>query len=597
VIPRLRRGGLVGWLAAAFVLVGAIASVAVILVVLPTLESSIRGDRENRQARRVTAALREAAVRDRDALLAPSERRLRAIERLAVVDIGGEVRYLDLTGTATAWIGRGYLGAAPGPEAEGALRLGEGVRNIRVIGGDRVIVAAVPVLRNGYPAAVLEAAVPVDEGLGEIAVVRRRILLAVGAVLAVAALVGFLLSRLLAGRIQGLAATAATLARGDLSARAPASSPRELASLGESLNRMAERLEALVAETRAERDRAQGLVASLAEGVLAVGADGEVTVANEAARRYLGLSGEAATLRIDALPPPVAGAVREVMADGDQSFAREVALPDGSEVALTAAALRDGSAGAVLTLRDITEQRRLERARRDLVANVSHELKTPLAAIRGFLELLQEPSLAPERQREFLDLMAREVARLQRLIEEQVELARLDAGALPLELGPTDLGDLARHVADSRRALAERDGLRILVDVPEDPVVVEADCARVEQIALILMDNALRHTPAGGRVTLTVRRHGAGAALTVTDTGEGIPPEAQPFVFDRFYQADPSREGAGLGLGLAIARGLARAHGGDLTLTSTPALGSSFTLQLPVRTGAREVQPAGVADG
>lgn len=597
-ISRLKQGGLFGFLAASFVIVGAIASLVVLLVVLPTLESSVRDDRVNRQQDRVARILRDEGVKAARGFLTEVEAE-NMLQRLAVT-LPGEVRLIGSRGAITSSVGPSYLPDVPSGEVELVLKTGQVVSGRFTDSDQDVVHVAAPVaLPGGTPRYVLEAAVPVQVSTGDVGVIRRRIFLAIVAVLLFAAVAGLLFGRFLVGRIGALARTAQTLAKGDLSARARGSSPRELSMLGDSLNIMAARLDALVAETRAERDRAQGLVASLFEGVLAVGADGEVTVANEAARRYLSLPQGAQAMRLDDLPREVAQVAREVLAGQRPSVVAEVALPSGTELAVTVVTPHDQAAGVVVTMREVTEQRRLERARRELVANVSHELKTPVSAIRGFLELMEDGRLPEERREEFLDLMSGEVARLERLIEEQLELARVDSGTLPLGLVPTDLGALAEGIGESRRALAARDGVQVHVDVPDEPVVVDVDGARIEQIALILADNALRHTPPQGRVTITVRGYGDVATLSVTDTGEGIPCDAQPFVFDRYYQADPSREGSGAGLGLAIARGLARAHGGDLTLTSTPGVGSSFVLRLPLAGGvdADAPQPAGVGEG
>jgi len=241
----------------------------------------------------------------------------------------------------------------------------------------------------------------------------------------------------------------------------------------------------------------------------------------------------------------------------------------------------------VVTLRDVTDQRRLARARRDLVANVSHELKTPLSAIKGFQELLEDDHMDPARRSQFLGLMSQEIDRLERLVADQLELARLDAGEFPLEKDEVDLGDLVVGVTEPRRVLAEAEGLTLTVHPPrEGRIVVDVDAARIEQIMLILLDNALKHTPSGGRIRVSVDLQSDGAAVAVADDGEGISDDAQPFVFDRFYQGDSSRVGRSAGLGLAIARGLAGAHGGRIELSSLVGLGSTFTLFLP---GARRV--------
>jgi signal transduction histidine kinase len=193
--------------------------------------------------------------------------------------------------------------------------------------------------------------------------------------------------------------------------------------------------------------------------------------------------------------------------------------------------------------------------------------------------------MGPPQRREFLDLMSQEAGRLERLVVEQLELARLDAGALPLETQHVDLLELSEGVVESRYLLFAREGVALICSIGNDAdFSAEVDPARLEQILLILMDNALRHTPAGGRVELRVTREDGTIQLAVVDTGEGIPEDAQPFVFDRFYRADPSREGRGAGLGLAIARGLVEAHGGQIGVTSVIGKGSTFSVRLPVPT-------------
>ncbi len=573
---RPQRLGLQAWLVAAFVAVGTIASLAVMLVVLPSLESSIRTE----QARRTGVdVLRELRARD----VLESATALDEMRDLAVA-IGGDVRLTSLVSPDARPfedLRRGILTEELSPPAQDVAD--ETIRaraEEAQVGGRQIIQAAVYTLVDGAPY-VLEVAAPVRGAEGQIAIVRRRVLLAVSLALFLATLAGIGIARLLGARIRSLAGTAKTLASGDLSARAPDHAPQELTSLGASLNAMAARLEGLVAETVSDRDRARALVASLAEGVLAVSDRGEVTVANAAAQRLLGLPRGAESLTLGELPQAVQEVVHARIADDGVDVTTEAVLPGGVEALLSVAPLAKG-AGVVLTMRDITAERRLARARRDLIANVSHELKTPLTAVKGFMELLENEGIGQERRQEFLGLMSQEVGRLERLIGEQLELARLDAGALSLQREPVDLGALAVEVAASRRLLAEREGVELAVSVPGAEVVVDADGARIEQILLILLDNAVRHTPAGGKITVGVGVDGGHGTVSVRDTGRGISQDSQQFVFDRFYQADPSREGRGLGLGLAIARGLADAHGGSIEVRSTPQVGSVFTVRLPL---------------
>ena len=579
--PR-RTFGLQGWLVAALLAVGIVASLAVLLVVLPTLESSVRTDRAESERRDLVGKL-DAAVAAQGLAFGADAGEIQALADRYQQELGGEVEVYYQPGVP--FQDPIVVHSPQQAELVTSLPLPQGRFSGRFDDG-RAVVAATPIAAASGEAVLMT--VRRLEGVApETAVVRRRVILAMIAVLGLACLAGVAIARVLGGRIRRLAGTAATLAGGDLAARAPRArvAPQELVTLGESLNGMAERLQSLVGQITAERDRDRAMVASLAEGVLAVAPDGAVTLANDAANRYLGLPEGAESLMLEGLPAPILDAVLAARRpDGGTVDRREISLPGGVELELHAARLsRDADAGVVVTLRDVTEERRLERARRDLVANVSHELKTPIAALKGFLELLEGEGVSERHRREFLASMTQETARLERLVEEQLQLARLDAGAVPLVIEEVDLTELVAEIVAPRVPLAERAGVSLSARVAGGrTVMVVADPSRVEQIILILLDNALRHTPAGGRVEIVVGSDDAHATVAVRDTGEGISPEDRPFVFDRFYRGDPSREGRGAGLGLAIARGLAAAHRGSIDLDSTLGEGSTFTLSLPM---------------
>ncbi|MGD9695732.1 MAG: ATP-binding protein [Thermoleophilia bacterium] len=592
-MSRRRALGLQGWLVAAFLAVGIVASLAVLLVVLPTLESNVQADRAKREAsalhgRLVDGVRATSPTASADQLAGSLNRRLDADVKVIVNHQSGGIPTYDET-------------AQEPTDSELVTMRGLPYDGSAALDGDRAVAATVRygsrTTGDTYTVIAVRELSGVDP---ELAIVRRRVIVAMAVVLALAALAGVVLARIIGGRTSRLASTAATLARGDLAARAPdpGVAPLEIVTLGDSLNGMAGRLESLVAEITSERDRDRAMIGSLAEGVLAVGPDGSVTLANDAAVRYLRLPEDLSRTRLETLPHAVMDAVldaRRVTEPGP--VRREVALPWGLELELSVARIGDEPAGGtVIALRDVTEERRLDRARRDLVANVSHELKTPIAALKGFLELLEGDRVDERHRREFLASMSQETDRLERLVEEQLQLARLDAGALPLEREELDLGELAAQVVRPRRPLAERDGIALTAPPPAAEVVVQADPARIEQILLILIDNALKHTAAGGAIEVVVGREDGDATVAVRDTGEGIAPDAQPFVFDRFYRGDPSREGRSAGLGLAIARGLARAHGGTIDLRSRLGEGSTFTLRLPGTGSAAITEESPVPD-
>lgn len=597
---KLRRPGLQVWLVAILIAVGALASLAVLLSILPTFESSLRQARAVATARELRTELQQQIQIDNSQLTDPDAGR--GLSQLAT-QIGNtvgadEVRITEFGVPNLIGASVGCCGLLDSLHAQYGTTL-QGVSSMEA-DGNREVFAQYTQLGDAQgpsflpaPPLTIEAASRIP-GISsdELATIQGRLVFAVAAVLALAALAGYGLSVLVGRRIAVLATTASSLASGDLGARASPQGIREFAVLGDSLNSMAGRIERQVDEITSERDRARVLISSLVEGVVAVSDSGQVMLINPAARRLLGLQRAAGIRDVADLPAPIGAAIHSASGVGtDAAQESEITLDDGTELQLSIARVADPGAGVVVTVRDITEERRLERARRDLVANVSHELKTPLAAIKGLLELLQGGRVDVQHREEFLNLMGIESERLERLVEEQLQLARLDSGALPLERERFDLDALVDGVVASRLPLAEAQGVGLRAR-NDAFVVVDADPARIEQILLILLDNALRHTPAGGEIVVGAHRTTTEARLDVADTGEGIRADEQPFVFDRFYRGDQSREGRSAGLGLAIARGLAKAHGGVIDLVSAPGVGSTFTLRLPVASRSEPIDPA-----
>lgn len=583
------RTGLQTWLIGSFITLGVAASLLMFLVLLPTLEGSVVSGATERTSQSTIRVLEDLSEVPGDGYGLTDEQADAYALRLAS-EVRGAARYYDI---ATGWHGAS-LSAAPGAfpadslTQEGDLadksvspapirpRVAEGP------GDARTVFSAVRVTQGGSVVGIAEVAVPVPPPTAEIGALQRRVLFAIIAVLLLATIAGVVLARVLGRRIGRVADTAAALSAGDLSARAPESAPREVATLAGGLNRMADRVEDLIATVTGERDRARSLVAGLAEGVLMIDPDDEVVVTNDAAVRMLALAAGREARATD-LDPGVMDLVARARAEVRPVEGPELVTAEGGALAVEAVPLSEPSGTVIVTLRDVTQERALERTRRELVANVSHELKTPVAAIRGLLELMEDDSMPAEDRREFVRLMSAESARLQRLVEEQLQLARLDSGGLPLDREPMDLAATIRAAARPRALLAEREGVTLVVEA-SSPVPMEGDPARLEQVLLILLDNAARHTPAGGTITVQAHVQGGDAVMSVSDTGEGIAPDAIGSVFDRFYRADASRERVdqqGAGLGLAIARGIVRAHGGEISVRSEPGRGSVFTVRLP----------------
>ncbi len=224
----------------------------------------------------------------------------------------------------------------------------------------------------------------------------------------------------------------------------------------------------------------------------------------------------------------------------------------------------------------------LDSARKQFIANASHELRTPIFSLGGFVELLEEEDPSPEERAEFVRTMREQIVRLTKLTADLLDLSQLDAGAVAMKSGNVDLGSLAREVAREFGPRADLRGSRLELRTPEEPVIASADADRVRQVVRILLDNALTHTPEGTKVTVTTYSVNRRAELTVSDDGPGIPRRVHSRIFERFYTADSA---GGSGLGLAIARELAQRMDGSVAIASSKRF-TAFTLDLPrSRTG------------
>jgi signal transduction histidine kinase len=232
----------------------------------------------------------------------------------------------------------------------------------------------------------------------------------------------------------------------------------------------------------------------------------------------------------------------------------------------------------------------LEQLRRELVANVSHELKTPISALRAHLENLLDGVEEPDPAT--LQVMLAQSERLGRLVDQLLDLSRLESGEVPLEREPIPLRPLVRRVVSEIEVARPGKGVEVSNQVPEDLPPVLADRERIHQVLYNLLDNAVRFTPPGGAVTVSARRENGAFEVRVADTGPGIAPEHLPRLFERFYRVDParSREGGGTGIGLAIARSVVEAHGGRIRAESRPGEGATFTFELPVSTAATDTR-------
>ena len=474
------------------------------------------------------------------------------------------------------------------PEVRAALGGNVGVASRRsVTVGRTLIYVAVPVPpRAGDAAAtptrVLRVALPLDQVRATVGRAHFAMWLAGLMALTLALLFGATLSRWLTRPILAMTRAARAMSHGDFDAALPPPGEDELGELVHALDTLRNQLALRLAELRQEGVKLRAIVNGMAEGVALV-QDGVITVANPAFALLLGLHGdvEGRGLR-DATRLPAVGEAIEAALVRREAGAREVQVAGRALVAHIDPLGPADARQALVVLIDMTEPKRLERLRREFVANASHELRTPVAAIVGVAETLAAGAADdPAARRSFLEILVRHAQRLSRLTADLLDIARLEAGYRPrveeVALSPSVdavLGTLQAKAADKQIALHPT--------VPAE-LRVSAERAAVEQILSNLVDNAIKYTPAGGQVRVRAEARGDRVRLAVEDTGPGIPKEHQARLFERFYRVDDarSRDLGGTGLGLAIVKHLALANGGDVAVESEVGRGSRFLVTLP----------------
>ncbi len=415
--------------------------------------------------------------------------------------------------------------------------------------------------------------------------------LALLAALAAAAAAWWWLDRTLVRPLDGVIRGARDLAGGRTGHRLPPPADQGLARLAGAINRLAERGEEQVGAVRAERDHLHAILESMSEGVLVVDAQGRARFVNAAFRRLFGLAAdgpagdfEGRMPREVTRQPELAAALQRAL-DGRpaEPLQIEVLGPERRSVALAADALRTEAGGAIVTVRDTTELNRVSAMRRDFVANVSHELKTPLSAIRGYAETLRDGALdEPDTAHRFTERILEQCRRLQALLDDLLTLSRLESAEAPFEVRRVDLAACAARAAEAVSRAAEERGVTVAVEPPEGKVEMLGDLGAIERLLVNLLDNAVKYNRAGGRVTVRLAREGPGAVIEVADTGIGIPEELQPRIFERFYRVDKgrARDEGGTGLGLAIVKHVAQRHGGSVEVESRPGEGALFRIRL-----------------
>jgi two-component system phosphate regulon sensor histidine kinase PhoR len=349
---------------------------------------------------------------------------------------------------------------------------------------------------------------------------------------------------------------------------------------------MAERLQRQSRKRNRERDRLHTVLHVMDDGVIILNKHGYVSVFNPAATRILNVAGA------DALNKSFVQVVRDyrvaeiwlacIKEGGEQSATLELANDAYVRVVVTPF-LRGAANGYLVLLQDLSHLHRLETVRRDFVSNLSHELRTPLASIKALVDTLRDGAIEdPPAAEHFLERMEVEVDEMTQMVQELLELSRIESGQAPLRLFPTAVTKLIEPVIERLRAQAGRASLTLNIVLPANLPEVMVDADRVRTVILNLVHNAIKFTPPEGQITVSARTVPDAVVIAVADTGIGIPSDDVPRIFERFYKADRARSGGGTGLGLAIAKHTVHAHNGRIWVESTEGVGSTFSFTLPL---------------
>jgi two-component system phosphate regulon sensor histidine kinase PhoR len=479
------------------------------------------------------------------------------------------------------------------PEIRAALegRTGTTVRFSSTL-EENLLYVAVPFPYQGQRGAVRYAVSVASLGKA-LAGLRRDLVLGALAALALVILVSAMLARRLAVPLRELRQGAARFAAGEFSRALPVPAFEEFAVVTEEMNRMAGQLDERIRREVRQRQELEAVLSSMVEGVLAFDREANLISLNGAAATLLGVKAEQVRGRSiqEAVRNPELQEFVALTLSQAVTQEREISFFDDAGERFIQAhgtGLTDATGsriGALIVLNDVTSIRRLERMRRDFVANASHEIRTPVTSLKGFIETLQDGAIDdPEAARRFLAIMKKNADRLHAIIEDLLNLSRIEReaerGEVPLEQAA--LRGIVEEALEACDGGLQAKEIRVELDCPRD-LQVRANPSLLVQAIVNLIDNAAKYSEAGSAVTITCRETERGVAVAVRDSGPGIPREHLPRLFERFYRVDKgrSRNLGGTGLGLSIVKHIVQAHSGEITVESEPGAGSTFTILLP----------------
>ncbi|WP_421379331.1 ATP-binding protein [Bacillus salacetis] len=460
---------------------------------------------------------------------------------------------------------------------------GESVSNLY----ENIVVVGAPVQIGNETGAVL-----IFQSLEEIKETTRQttrlILLAAGIAIILTTIFAFFLSTRITAPLRKMREAAFEVARGRFDTKVPILTHDEIGELATAFNQMGKQLNFNLHALSQEKEQLSSILSSMADGVITFNRDGTILITNPPAERFLQQwYYEQEGNEQEAIPTTLKELLEQViLLENEQTG--EVSLQGRSYVVIVSPLYNEEYVrGAVAVVRDMTEERRLDKLRKDFIANVSHELRTPIAMLQGYSEaIIDDIAASEEEKKEIAKIIYDESLRMGRLVNDLLDLARMEAGHITLNKEMTDVSRFLERVTNKFQGIAKEKNISLNYlgnksEKSNQQLFIDPD--RLEQVLTNLIDNALRHTPETGSVSVNYKPSKSGILVEVSDSGSGIPEEDLPFVFERFYKADKARTRgkSGTGLGLAIAKNIIEAHNGQISVHSKLDQGTTFSFFLP----------------
>jgi len=474
------------------------------------------------------------------------------------------------------------------PEVIQALSTGVGqsIRYSATLHEDMMYVA-VPVISQGQVLGIARVALPLTTVQSSIDDALKTVVPVMVVVTVLVVLAAALLARMITRPVRQITRAAEGIAAGNFDQQLPIQTNDEIGRLGRVFNEMQSSLKTTVATITDERSKLVTVLSSLTDGVVMTDSEENIILVNPAAERLFDFRESKVTGR------PLIEAVQDYEIDNTvkkclKTFTEQTALLDSATgrflrvIVVPVVAAR--STAALILFQDLTEMRNLQTMRRELVGNISHELRTPIAGIKVMVETLKgSASGDKEKTKDLLTRIDNEVDRLTQMVAELTELSRIESGRAELRLAPQNLNLLVEEAVAQVHSLAQKQKITISTALGKDLPEVEADKERIRQTIVNLVHNAIKFNHSGGEISISTKTDGDSAVLSVSDTGIGISEDDLSHVFERFYKADKARSKGGSGLGLAIAKHTIQAHGGEIWAQSREGKGSTFSFSLPLK--------------